>query len=191
MIMKESSWNMCSEDVNWLKEIFTSCVWSLYNFCPNTFQLLNHTYPYSELDKLSVKYDWANGIGTQVRKDKYDKSAAVVDTRLTSMYSNYPWNYSVEGYDRFEMPHFAKQTFFSVWSCVLMKRGSPIRGDLTQYLEILHATGLSEYIITYRLPVEAKDYGNHTIIWFKFSLWYPDLQERRRSFPWLLHGNMY
>ena len=88
----------------------------------------------------------------------------MVDTRLTSMYSNYPWNYSVERYDRFEMPHFAKQTFFSEWSCVLMKRGSPIRGDLTQYLEILHAMGISEYIITYRLPVEAKDYGNHTII---------------------------
>ena len=92
-------------------------------------------------------------------KDKYDKLSAVISTRLTNLYRYYPWNYSVEPWGRFGMAHFSKEILYNARSFVMMKRGSRIRENLTQYLVVLHSMGILEHLTTYRLPVEADDYG--------------------------------
>ena len=89
----------------------------------------------------------------------YDKSFAIVETRLTNMYANYPWNYTFGGRDTFSMLHFAKDLLLTENSFVMMKRGSPITQTVTQFNEILHAMGFPDYITHWRLPIEAEGYG--------------------------------
>lgn len=86
---------------------------------------------------------------------KYERTFAVVDTKVLALYSGYPtYNQSMMFYK------FSNELMFTRYAHVMMKQGSPLADALTNTLERLHAMGFPNHFIWMRLPIEADDWGS-------------------------------
>ena len=84
----------------------------------------------------------------------FDKSFVVVDTRILSVYSQYPWK------DKNHMLYaFGKELLYTRFSHAQMKKGTPYARNMTTTLERMHAMGFPNHFIWMRLPIEATDWG--------------------------------